>query len=158
MQKIIARHGHSSAHAYNLLAPHYGQHAPLTARGKVQSQELNILLDKRFGIDAHQTQAATSEARRCIETALCAGFGGIAVTQVLNEVRPRQSVYSTLQYMQQGIVPFEIIAAAERVLHEPPVEEVWITGNLLISGICAVSGIKLDEPILGFGQAVAIEI
>jgi broad specificity phosphatase PhoE len=112
--------------------------APLNETGINQARALHERLMK-LGIDFVNEPVAVSELMRTHETAKHAGFQRLHVYDILNEVNT-SSPELTMKNLERRILPPEAIAAARRILANPPTERYWVTHGLIIAALCAELG------------------
>ena len=117
--------------------------AELTGKGKLQCQELKLLLPKRHGVVPVQTKVAVSTLERTRLTAVELGFVTITPYPQLDEADPGLPIEEYRAYVKWHRRLPEVslqaaVAAAEALLENPPKADVWISHGLLIAGICTV--------------------
>lgn len=145
----LIRHAHSKANeadSSNLTGEGLAfanRSAGLTDEGKLQCQELELLLRTRHGVIPAKTKVAVSTFERTRLTAVELGFVIINPYAQLDEVDPGLPIEKYRRYVEGHHRLPEVslraaIAAAEVVLENPPEEEVWISHGLLIAGICSI--------------------
>lgn len=156
MKKILVRHAKSQAN-YPYEIGVNNKTAALTPNGKEQAKGLASSLSQ-FGISSER-RIATSTFMRAKQTAWLAGFWNATAYPILDEAidRPLTEQERDLIH-ERGILPADALTAAEALLHEPPIEEVWITHALVIAGICQRLNIQADAIIPRFCEVRAIEI
>lgn len=156
MRYFIIRHGKTDANRMTRAA--YGkQGAPLNDEGIQQATALRAAL-RKHGIDLAKEPVAVSELLRAQQTAQFAGLKNIAVNPALNEVNPPDP-QKTTEELKRGILAPEAIAAARKVLANPPKEKIWVTHGLLIAAI--LSELKLADAhdwMPGFCEIREIEL
>jgi phosphohistidine phosphatase SixA len=139
MSVLILRHALSEANDKD--SPAYGHgDAPLKEFGIVQAMNARDVLAENYGIDPATTPAAASEMLRSQQTAHVAGFTAVRHYAVLNEVHtPKTPELRAL--MDQGKIIDEAQEAVERLLANPPAEEIWFTHGYLIAALSQATGL-----------------
>ncbi|HEU4966843.1 MAG TPA: histidine phosphatase family protein [Candidatus Saccharimonadales bacterium] len=134
MKYLLIRHGKTDANRTTRAA--YGtQGAPLNDDGIQQAKALRWELLKHDIILSNEP-AAVSELLRAKQTAEVAGLKNIHTNSLLNEVNtPDQQ--KTTEDIKKGILAPEAIAAAKKLLANPPKERIWVTHGQLIAAILA---------------------
>lgn len=141
MSRYVIRHAKSEANRLTRAA--FGKlGASITSEGEEKAAQLKTQLIA-LGIDPTREHVAVSELQRTQQTAKAAGFNLLTVNELLNEVNT-PNLAKTLELISKGQIPKEAIAAAERILKNPPSERVWVTHGLVIAAL---------EVVLGIGQA-----
>lgn len=107
--------------------------APLSDQGIEDAKLLKVdLHDKK--IDLSQT-VAVSELIRTKQTAVYAGFKYLKTYPTLNEIDSRLLPAELDEMIKNKGVPERAITAAQKLLENPPEEDVWVTHGMLIAGI-----------------------
>lgn len=125
--------------------------SPLDELGVEQSKLLKIELS-RLGIDPATSPVASSATNRSYETAEIAGFKHITEYSSLNGIDSNLSPEKLDALIARKEASPQAIAAAKKLLANPPPEDIWITHGQLITGIAYVLNIptsKLFIPELG---------
>ena len=132
MKYLLIRHGKTDANRLTRAA--YGKKgAPINAQGIERATELkNKLLGR--GIDLTKVVAATSELLRTQQTAEAAGITKYVTYRLLNEVKTSDPQI-TNDLIKRRVLPKEAVAAARKLLKNPPKEKIWVTHGLLIAAI-----------------------
>lgn len=135
----IIRHGTSEGNRHNQAS--FGpEGGALNHQGIQEAKALRKELHS-LSIDVQTEPAASSIMKRAYETALYAGFKQINKYTSLNEVGgdlPADALDSMLETRE---APPSAIAAARKLLSNPPPEKIWVTHGQLIAGIAYVLGI-----------------
>jgi len=143
MTKFVARHSLSEANnIHNYGTPAFGHaDAPLMAEGRSIARSMGAELETVYGIISSKTPVAVSKMLRAQETAREAGFVDLVEYSVLNEVDtrlPHPELKALIANRQHTNIALE---AAERILRNPPQEQIWVTHGLVIAGLCEALGI-----------------
>ncbi len=131
---MLIRHGKTDASRTTRAA--FGkQGAPLNDEGTQQAKALRWELLKRNIILGNEP-VAVSELLRARQTAEVAGLKNTVANSFLNEVNTLDP-QKTTEDIKKGILAPEAIAAAKRLLANPPKEKIWVTHGQLIAAILA---------------------
>ncbi len=139
----VIRHGASEGNRYNQAS--FGpKGGALTEKGIEEAKTLSKEL-QAIDIDTRIEPAATSAMKRAYETAHYAGFQHINIYSVLNEVGGDEPPEILDAMLARKEAPPSAIAAAQKLLKNPPLERVWVTHGQLIAGIAHVLHIPTSE-------------
>ena len=145
----LIRHAHSKANETDSSSltgedlAFANRSATLTAKGKLQCQELKPFLPTKHGVIPAQTKVAVSTFERTRLTGVELEFLAIKPYPQLDEADPSLPIEEYRNYVKEHRKLPEVslqaaVAAAEALLKNPPKEKVWISHGLLIAGICTV--------------------
>jgi phosphoribosylformylglycinamidine (FGAM) synthase PurS component len=142
MSVLVVRHGLSEANDKNSAA--FGlPDAELLPLGIEQARNAGGLLTDIYGIDTLGNTAAASDMLRSQQTARIAGFARVTNYAILNEVDvPKTPELRAV--LDRGEVIREAREAAEQVLANPPVENVWFSHGYLIAAMCELTGVDTN--------------
>ena len=132
MTYYLIRHGKTDASDFDR-AKYGAQGAPLNDIGILQAERLSNDLTKH-GIIPADTEVASSELLRAVQTAQQAGFVHINTNALLNEINTGD-IQTTIDLLLEGKVPNLALERAEAILSSPPKEKVWVTHGLVIAAV-----------------------
>lgn len=143
MPIYVIRHGFSEANDRNNIGTlaFAAKDAPLKDLGKQQARDRAATLFADYGIHIPTTPVATSELLRTQETAREMGFHMLRPYGSINEVEHGMEGSMLKAMLSNGELPIAALRTAELILHQPPVEKVWVTHGLVIAGLCHELGI-----------------
>lgn len=141
MRKVyIIRHAQSEGNRFN--RADYGKKGgALTEAGIQEAKQLKTQME-RLGIRVATEPVAVSELQRTQQTASYAGFEHLVEHAELNEVDPDLSRDELEELIARKQLPLEAIAAAQRLIKNPPQERVWVTHGLVVAALIR----ELDMP------------
>jgi hypothetical protein len=150
MSVLVIRHGLSEANNRDNIKTIAlaSMDAPLMKQGQLQAEQLGTRLNAHYAVAVADKRIATSQLRRAQETAEKAGFQRIISYALLNEVAHGVVLPQLRSQLNNNILPNEAIDAAESLLDQPPVEDIWITHGLVIAGLCAVLNVYQDRSLI----------
>lgn len=137
MTYYLIRHGKTDASDFDR-AKYGAQGAPLNDIGILQAERLRNDLAKH-GIIPADTEVASSELLRAVQTAQQAGFVHINTNALLNEINTGD-IQTTIKLLLEGKVPNLALERAEAILNNPPKAKVWVTHGLVIAAVRYVLG------------------
>lgn len=147
---FVIRHGQSEGNRHNRAA--FGKEGgALTDDGVQEAKQLRSKLSE-VGIDVRAEAVAVSELQRTYQTARYAGFEHINKYSSLNEVNSGLPPEELDALLKQLAVPDAAKVAAQKILHNPPNEKVWVTHGLVIAALAHQLGIapsKVFIPPMG---------
>jgi broad specificity phosphatase PhoE len=140
---FVIRHGQSEGNRHNRAA--FGKAGgALTVDGVKEAKQLGGEL-RELGLEVSTEAVAVSELQRTSQTAHYAGFEHITKYTVLNEINSgltREELDTLLKRLE---VPAIAIAAAQKILSNPPKEKVWVTHGLVIAALAHELGISPNK-------------
>lgn len=144
MHKIfIIRHAQSEGTRFN--RADYGKKGgALVEAGIQEAKRLKSQMEK-LGVDVATEPVAVSELQRTQQTASYAGFRHLTEYRELNEIDPDLSKAELEELLAHEQLPAEAIAAARRLIKNPPKERVWVTHGLVVAALIYELGISSDR-------------
>jgi len=141
MSKFLIRHGLSQANNRGSLA-FASDAAPLMDEGRNQARLAADVLRSRHDIVDFTQTVAVSGMRRTHETAESMGFMNLHEYPGLSEVNHGVDLAELRKMLDQDKLPDAALRAAERIMNDPPTEEIWVTHGLVIAGLCKHLGVE----------------
>lgn len=140
---LVIRHAISEGGRHDRhLFPKEG--APLSAQGILDAQGLHAQL-VAHNVDLENEPVAISELIRTRQTAEHAGLKNLSEYAMLNEVDSGLSPEELDAIIENKQVPKKAIAAAQKLLTNPPKESIWVTHGMLIAAMARELRIPPNE-------------
>lgn len=141
---LVIRHGLSEAnnrHNFGNLA-FASSEAPLMREGLVQAIEAREHLNTLRDMSKFDDYVAVSSMLRTQQTASAMGLHRQIIYPELREVPHGIEPLRLRTMLDAGELPDTALQTAERILENPPREEIWFTHGLVIAGLCKVLGVS----------------
>lgn len=150
MNILVVRHGLSQANnRENYGTPAFGSaNASLMDEGTVQATQAGEILKNEYHVSPDTTPVAVSNMRRTWETANFAGFHILRPYESLNEAMRGLTLEQIQHIRRTRELPLPALRVAEKILDNPPEEDIWFTHGLVIASMCKILNVHQNRPAI----------